>query len=330
MKLSLLIAILFCTSSVFAFKKITPQEYIEMYKDDAIKEMHRSGVPASITLAQGMLESGYGNSALARKAKNHFGIKCHSDWNGATFKMDDDRKNECFRKYKSVWHSYRDHSDFLKGKKRYAFLFELKMTDYKGWCRGLKKAGYATNKKYASLLISMIERFDLNQFVEKLSKRQKRKRAEQQAEIKAKEEVEIKNDPNRKDARSEEEGQDDFEISVGESEVLQSEHWVKYVKAKKGDTYFSIAKRNNISLKRLYKYNECNADTVLQIGAPIYLQPKRNRGTQVKYKFVQGDNLYEISQRFGIKLKHLYRRNNYNWGYEPKPGEVVYLKGRKK
>lgn len=326
MKSGFLIALVLCTSSLLAFKKVTPQEYIYAYKADAIKEMHRSGVPASITLAQGMLESGYGNSELARKANNHFGIKCHSDWNGPTFKMDDDRKNECFRKYKSVWHSYRDHSDFLKGKKRYAFLFDLKITDYKGWCRGLKKAGYATNKKYATLLINMIERYDLNQYVKKQSKREKRKRAEERKE----QAIELKDEPNRKDARSDEEGADEFEISVGQSEVLQSSHWVKYVKVKEGDTYFSIAKRNNVALKRLYKYNECSADTLLQIGAAVYLQPKRKKGTQKSYVFANGDNLYKISQRFGIKLKHLYRRNNYEWGYQPKPGEVIYLRGRKK
>ena len=165
---STILSVVFSLLAVAVFaqpgsKKITQSEYIEMYKDDAIREMHRSGVPASITLAQGILESGNGNSALARYANNHFGIKCHSDWKGETFIQDDDEKDECFRKYNHVLESYEDHSDFLK-KKRYAFLFDLKITDYKGWANGLKKAGYATNPKYPKLLIDIIELNNLSQY----------------------------------------------------------------------------------------------------------------------------------------------------------------------
>src|ERR1700741_4337052 len=134
-------------------KKLTPADYIMMYKEDAIKEMLQHGVPASITLAQGMLESGNGNSALAVYANNHFGIKCHTDWTGATYIMDDDAKDECFRKYETVLSSFEDHSMFLKSRPRYAFLFELPKNDYKGWATGLKEAGYATHPKYTELLI---------------------------------------------------------------------------------------------------------------------------------------------------------------------------------
>lgn len=136
--------------------RMTRAEYFEAYKDMAIDEMHRSGVPASITLAQGALESGDGNSSLAKRANNHFGIKCHEDWNGKKVYQDDDSKNECFRKYPSVEDSYRDHSDYLKAKSRYDFLFELNITDYKGWAKGLKKAGYATSPSYAESLIRII------------------------------------------------------------------------------------------------------------------------------------------------------------------------------
>ena len=141
-----------------------------MYREDAIREMERNSIPASITLAQGILESGDGNSPLARYANNHFGIKCHSDWTGKTFIQDDDKKNECFRKYKDPYESYKDHSDFLK-KNRYAFLFELKITDYKGWAHGLKKAGYATNPKYPHLLIKIIEENNLAQYDKGQSKK---------------------------------------------------------------------------------------------------------------------------------------------------------------
>jgi flagellum-specific peptidoglycan hydrolase FlgJ len=149
----------FCLASAFASN--TPEQYIALYKNDAIKEMKEYGVPASITLAQGMLESSNGNSALAVKANNHFGIKCHSDWTGDTYHMDDDEKNECFRKYPNVLDSYRDHSKFLKERSRYAALFTLKITDYKGWAEGLKAAGYATNPKYPQLLVNLIERYQL-------------------------------------------------------------------------------------------------------------------------------------------------------------------------
>lgn len=161
MRIFLFITSFFISTLIFAqagSKRISREEYINTYKDDAIEEMQRTGIPASITLAQGILESGDGNSALARYARNHFGIKCHSDWKGATFTMDDDAKDECFRKYKHALESYKDHSDFLTGRNRYAFLFELKLTDYKGWAHGLKKAGYATNPKYPKLLIDIIER----------------------------------------------------------------------------------------------------------------------------------------------------------------------------
>jgi flagellum-specific peptidoglycan hydrolase FlgJ len=146
-----------------ARNKITTEEYIATYKKIARKEMKRNGIPASITLAQGILESGSGNSELARRARNHFGIKCTSDWQGKTYHVDDDRPNECFRRYRHVEHSFHDHSEFLK-KKRYSQLFELDRDDYKGWAKGLKRAGYATNPKYPQLLINLIEKHKLYKY----------------------------------------------------------------------------------------------------------------------------------------------------------------------
>ena len=150
--------------SVFSQNKISREEYISMYSHIAVNNMKQFGVPASITLAQAMLESDNGNSTLAVKANNHFGIKCHKDWTGATIYHDDDRKGECFRKYKNPEQSFNDHSLFLRGGKRYAFLFDLTPTDYKAWAHGLKKAGYATNPKYAELLIKIIEDNELYRF----------------------------------------------------------------------------------------------------------------------------------------------------------------------
>ena len=158
-----LIIILFFWTSLVAAQDISRAEYISKYKDLAVAEMHKYGIPASITLAQGVLESGNGNSELARKSKNHFGIKCHSSWEGNKVYHDDDEAQECFRNYPTVAASYRDHSVFLQ-KSRYANLFELAITDYKGWAKGLKKAGYATNPKYPELLIKIIEEYKLQQY----------------------------------------------------------------------------------------------------------------------------------------------------------------------
>ncbi len=160
--------------------------YIERFKAIAVDEMNRSGIPASITLAQGMLESANGNSSLAREANNHFGIKCHAGWQGKTVTKDDDEAGECFRFYNSAEESYRDHTEFLK-RQRYAFLFELDRNDYKGWARGLKQAGYATNPRYPELLIGLIERYGLERFDRGetvIAKAQREDRIQEQIEIK--------------------------------------------------------------------------------------------------------------------------------------------------
>jgi len=156
--------ILFLFSCFLAVSQSKTEAYIEKYSQIAVDEMNMYNIPASITLAQGILESGNGESRLAVDGKNHFGIKCHSNWNGKTIIEDDDEKGECFRKYNRVSDSYRDHSLFLNERGRYAFLFEYNKTDYKKWAKGLKKAGYATNPKYPTLLINLIEKYDLSRF----------------------------------------------------------------------------------------------------------------------------------------------------------------------
>lgn len=296
------------TLIIFSFqvlggKVLTPQDYIDKYKDDAVEEMNIGGVPASITLAQGMLESGYGNSPLARKANNHFGIKCHNDWNGPIFRVDDDKKDECFRKYKSVKDSFRDHSKFLLGKNRYSFLFDLKITDYKGWAKGLSKAGYATNRKYARLLIDIVERYNLNQYVTNEYRGRNRK----------------VNDVSV-----------DFKPDNSESKIQLSDNWIKYINVKKGYTLYKISKETGVSLKRLYRYNECDKNVVLYLGDRVYLQPKKRKSKTKIYVFKEGDNLYRISQKFGVKLKYIYKRNKWTSSHNPVPGDVILLRGRKR
>ena len=153
-----------CFGVNISAQKITPEEYIALYKDFAIREMKRMGVPASITLAQGILETESGNSILVKKSNNHFGIKCKNTWGAEGVSHDDDEKGECFRAYKTAEGSYRDHSNFLRGNQRYGFLFKLDAADYKAWCYGLKKAGYATNPSYPQILINTIEKYNLNQY----------------------------------------------------------------------------------------------------------------------------------------------------------------------
>ena len=165
------VAAFFLITTANAQRNKAYEDYIEKYRDLAIKEMKRHHIPASITLAQGLLESGAGKGALARKSNNHFGIKCGRGWRGATVSHDDDARGECFRKYKSVKASYEDHSKFLTSSPRYASLFKLKQTNYKGWAKGLKKAGYATDPKYADRLIKIIEQYNLSQYDRKLSKK---------------------------------------------------------------------------------------------------------------------------------------------------------------
>lgn len=301
----ILFSIFWSNSFAFGDQKMTPQEYINSYKDEAIKEMKRTGVPASITLAQGMLESSYGNSHLAVKANNHFGIKCHSDWTGPKVYKDDDSKNECFRKYKHVLDSYKDHSDFLKNRSRYAFLFELKPTDYKGWAKGLKKAGYATNPKYPSLLIDLIERYDLHLF---------------DSEAKSKESKEKQNRSNNNS------NNDELSVEI-QSRILVSANYVKYIVVKKGDTFESIEQETGVRKKRLLRYNERKNASILE-GEKLYLQPKKKSAKTKYYTVQKGETLYGISQEFAVSMKSIIKRNRL-YGKDLQIGQQLKLRGRK-
>lgn len=283
--------------------KMTRDEYVSKYKDDAVKEMLMHGVPASITLAQGMLESGNGNSALAMYANNHFGIKCH-EWTGMTYIQDDDASNECFRKYTSVLESFNDHSLFLKSRDRYAFLFDLKITDYKGWARGLKLAGYATDPNYADKLIEIIETYRLYE-LDKMS-----------IMPMTKTEVEVKDQP---------------PVTKSPTTKIMLNNNVKYVVAKPGDTYFTLASQLDMGLWQLYKYNETGKSSTIKAGDIVYLQPKHRRSSTTEFHTVKkGDTMYSISQKYGIKLKHLYRKNHMNPGEEPKVGDTINLRNKKR
>lgn len=309
--LSLSFAFILIASSVAqtqpAQNRYSRQDYISMYRGAAVKEMLINGVPASITLSQGILESGDGNSTLAKQANNHFGIKCHTEWTGETFYMDDDHKGECFRVYKSVFDSYDDHSQFLKTRNRYAGLFKLDRTDYKGWAQGLKDAGYATNPKYPELLIKIIEENQLHQY-DLLTEVPKdfEKQIEKQNTI-----------------------TNDATVVASAGKIMLHNR-IKYIVVQPGDTYFSICKKYEVMLWQIYKYNDLNKNEELNPGQKIYLQPKRYNGDEEFHVVQEGETMRDISQQHGILLKTLYKKNNRVVGTQPKVGEKLNLKKRKK
>ena len=262
------IGLVISTNSAFG-QEISRKEYIEKYSSLAVKQMHQYKIPASITLAQGILESNNGNSRLATKANNHFGIKCHG-WEGKKIFADDDKKNECFRKYKNILESFVDHSLFLTKYSRYEFLFEYKTTDYKSWARGLKKAGYATNNKYPELLIKIIEENKLYQFDSK------------------------KIDKN---------------LIVDNRNIYMHPNKIKYVVSKNQESYKTIAKNLNIKLKLILKYNDDDNLSLLNKGTKVFIQPKRNRSKQRIHVVKKGEDLRTISQTYGVKMKSLKKRN---------------------
>ena len=282
--------------------KLTPEEYVEKYKEDAVQEMLSHGVPASITLAQGMLESGNGNSALASYANNHFGIKCHGEWTGETYVMDDDENNECFRKYNSVLESYDDHSQFLKSRDRYAFLFDLQITDYKGWANGLKTAGYATDPAYAARLIELIERHQLHE-LDKMT---------MVPVVKKEDGKKVKDAPR---------------LSSKKHLVVKLSNGRKYVVAREGESYSKIAGEFDISVNLLYKFNDRGIDDVLKKGDWVYIQPKKRSAAKEKFHVVKyGESMHSISQKYGIKLKFLYKWNNFEPNTGVKTGQKIKLK----
>ncbi len=284
--------------------KMTREEYIAKYKELAVKEMERTGIPASITMAQGILESGSGNSRLAQKANNHFGIKCH-DWDGKKLKHDDDARRECFRKYRSVEESYRDHSDFLVGKSRYASLFDLDPVDYRQWAIGLKKAGYATSPSYAEALIRIIEENSLYLL-------------DQGVDV-PESAVHFANNTKRRSAKD----------PVSKQRQVLENNRVKYIIVKKGDSFESLTEELDLLPWQLAKYNETSGNRPLSEGQVLYIQPKRSKAEAGKriHKVKSGETMYSISQKYAVKLEKLYSRNQMEDGIEPHSGTELLLRG---
>ena len=272
-------------------QKITRQQYIDIYKKSAVDQMYKYKIPASITLAQGIIESSNGNSRLAVKGKNHFGIKCHG-WDGKKIHADDDKKNECFRSYKNASESYTDHSLFLTKYDRYKFLFDYKITDYKSWAKGLKKAGYATSSKYADILIKVIEENKLFKY----------------------DKISFKNKDNELS-------------SSGKRSVYLHPNNIKYVWSKEDETFLDISKELDLGLWQLYKYNDVSKYNILKPGERVYIQPKRNKSKSTSVHTVEkGETLRSISQFYGIKTRKLKKRNKFIVDSSLKIGQEIKLR----
>ncbi len=283
---------------VLGQEKMSRPAYIEMYAELAMKEMSRTGIPASITLAQGCLESDNGNSRLAVNANNHFGIKCH-DWTGRKVYHDDDEKNECFRKYRDVYQSYIDHSEFLLGKPRYAELFELKPDDYKRWATGLQKSGYATSRQYASLLIRIIEDNQLYRYDQMVLEGGR-----------------MPEDFNR------------GTMEMKPSREVLTNNRIEYVISRHGDTPESLRDEMDMYPWEICRYNDINRGAVLDSGMVIYLQPKRRRAEKGNetHLLEEGQTLKDVSQLYGVKLKMLYRYNDIDRETGAEPGTRIWLR----
>lgn len=324
-KRKIILSILFYTilfSSVAQKPRISISEYISTYKDIAIEEMKKYKIPASITIAQGILETDNGNSALARYANNHFGIKCKVEWTGKTYHYDDDAKNECFRKYDNAFESYKDHSLFLTTRDRYNFLFKLDIKDYKGWAYGLKKAGYATNPTYAEALIKIIEENKLYEFDKTddvvLIKESKGKDSVERIVF-----IDTIKTLKVKDIGAE----DDFSpvnISDEKRKVFLI-NGIKCIKAYKDDNFNSIARDFNLAPWNIALYNDMKQDEKIISGQLIYIEPKKRKGPVDFHFVVKGETMHSISQFYGVKVKILYKKNRMSFGTQPQIGQKIWL-----
>lgn len=294
--LSIVFAMIFSLSAT-AQRQMTTAQYIQTYQSIAVEQMRKYKIPASITLAQAIVESGNGGSRLAVSANNHFGIKCSNKWSGARIYHDDDRKGECFRKYRSAEESFVDHSLFLTSNSRYAALFKLKITDYRGWAHGLKAAGYATNPQYAQLLIRQIENNNLQRF-----------------DVKSTASVNSSNDGIKAKP-------DKYERTYGFN------NGVKFVVARTGDTFSSLASQYRIGFDKLLSFNDLSMPIPLKDGTTVYLKRKKSKSSTTQSHTVQkGETLHTIAQQYGIKLKSLKSHNRKLKKQNVQVGQILKLK----
>jgi len=297
----------FCCFLKCDAQKMSAQDYVQEYKDLAIKEMKRMGVPAAITLAQGLLETENGNSDLVKASNNHFGIKCKSTWTAETVSHDDDAPGECFRKYKSPEDSYRDHSNFLRGNSRYDFLFQLDPADYKGWAYGLRKAGYATNPRYPEILIKNIEDNNLQQYT-----------------------LEAINDVPHFDASQyagdPEKQNDTVDETVSVAPISLTINGSKALYVPKGTSLLAVATEHHINLEKLLTINDLTKDGLLDKGQYIFLEKKQKEGKNDFCIAEANETMYDIAQKYGVILQNLYAYNQLTPDDYMVAGTKIFLK----
>jgi len=311
----LLFFVLVFASFSLKAQQISKQTYIDNWKDVAMLQMQRHKIPASIILAQGILESGFGNSRLAKEGNNHFGIKCH-DWKGEKIYHDDDEKGECFRKYADARQSFEDHSIFLTSRGRYASLFELTITDYKAWAKGLKDAGYATNPKYPQLLTDIIETHKLYIF-------------DEMALGKGPSDAVIadKGSTKKSESRKQKKPVEKTIVLGDEFETFTINKRVKYIVVEKGNTFYSISNAFDLSELQLRLYNDMHSKSVLKAGERLFVSPKRNKSVDQDFHIVKsGETMRDIGQLYGVKTKSLYRKNRMVSGTDPEVNQKIYLR----
>lgn len=364
----------FCANSTaqnLSVKEKT-EAYINSYKELAIEEMLRTGVPASIKLAQGILESQFGESPLAKNANNHFGIKCKTEWTGEKTYQDDDAKGECFRVYPDAAQSYKDHSDFLKTRPHYAFLFKLEPTDITGWAYGLKRAGYATSPTYPEKLLRVVEDYKLHQYtmlalaikenrnaptslaaqqvtvaVEPAKspvepKEEKIQIVEKAKDNKTQEENKIKEDPKPITAKIdvdeiEEKTEDTIvpekkvepaaekKVSPYPDGVFTINH-TKAIYAKEGTSLLALAHRYDISLSKLFDFNEIPESDILETDQLLFIEKKQKKGASDTHEVTAGETLHTICQKEGIRLESLLEYNKLKKDSQLSAGQKLYLR----
>ena len=325
-KLPFTLLLLFISGLLTAQPADIIRNYIATYKDLAIHEMQRTGVPAAIKLAQGIHETFAGQSVLVRKSNNHFGIKCKTGWTGESVSHDDDARGECFRKYASAADSYRDHSDFLRTRSHYAFLFNLDPTDYEAWAHGLKKAGYATNPKYPQVIIKLIKDYNLQDYTLIAMN------------LKKEESVVWTNKTETASHAAAAEKIEATEAVVAQKPAVQRAVYpsglfrineTNVVFIAKGTSYLAVAEEHNIPLARLFEFNDIAAATEVALQDQLlFLQRKKRTGANEYHVVAEGETLYDIAQAEGIRIESLLSYNHLARHMQPEAGEKLYLRSK--
>lgn len=346
MKRMLFLTGLLILSKLNAQTWVTEEQYIQRFAGYAVEEMEKYKIPASITLAQGLLETGGGQSRLAQQGNNHFGIKCKEEWTGKTMSHTDDAPNECFRVYDDPKQSYEDHSIFLATRKFYARLFDLDIKDYKAWAHGLKKSGYATNPKYAYILIKKIEKYRLYEYDNATSKDVLTTILNQFPDLKEDREFLAKYEPKevkkiltiakaepKKEVKKEpievkERVKSKYEILNSMLVLNHPNGGLKYVVLPEDTNISFLANKFGISESRLMKWNDLERSE-LKKNAIVFLESKNSDGNVDIYKAESGEDMYSISQKFAVKLHKLYAKNRMDDGQNPSAGQLIYLKDKK-